>query len=306
MERPEVKVSARSGSGSGNSAPPEAERLSFSRRHLLSIGTGTLVTLTTMGGVAAGEEATERSAGHMLPDLDYLEHLGLPGLLPGTMPYLPPSALHPAYSHAIYVNTAPQGVASQKMWVIARSGSGWVLALEDAEHWQDQPALYSWPVSTGMQAPGKPPYVLTPVGIFNIDERSQRFRPGWGSPGMYNSVYIDLHYHSGRISSVALHGTTRSMYALLGQRASHGCVRMSQANADLLWNMIHPEGAAGADSPLWGEVPRFFRSPPQDNLMARTGYVRDGSPLIDEDGSPLTKMGYRVICVFFRDDGGDA
>jgi hypothetical protein len=79
MERPEVKASARSGSGSRNSAPAEAERLSFSRRHLLSIETGTLVTLTTMGGVAAGEEATERSAGHMLPDLDYLEHLGLPG-----------------------------------------------------------------------------------------------------------------------------------------------------------------------------------------------------------------------------------
>lgn len=296
----------------GHAARPGAERTSVSRRGLLTTGASAIAAVASgvaagvVTAVAAGDGAGSDATGR--PDLGYLEHLGKAGVLPESMPYLSPGALHSAYSHAIYVNTAPRGIGAQKMWVIARSGGGadgdgWQLALWDGDYWRGQPAEYSWPVSTGRRGPGNPPYVLTPVGIFNIDERSGRNHPGWGSPGMYSPVYIDLHYFSGRISAVALHGTTRSMYPLLGERASHGCVRMTQANADLLWEMIHPGGARGPGSALWGEVPRFFRSVPRDNLAARTGYVRDGSQLYDSNGTLLTRMGYRVICVFFRDDG---
>lgn len=218
-------------------------------------------------------------------------------------PFLPPSQLHPAYSHAIYVNTALSGPGAQKMWVIERAGNGWQLATHDEEYWQDKgdPA-YSWPVSTGRKYPGDSRSGPTPVGVFNIDERKHRHRPGWGSAGMYNSLYIDLHYSGGRVSGVAIHGTTQGQYRKLGRADSHGCVRMRQSNADKVWNLVHPDGARAEASPLWGEVPRFFTSDPQADMSARSGYVRDGSLLTAADGSVLMRPGYRMLFVFFRDD----
>jgi len=155
--------------------------------------------------------------------LPYLEALSAPGALDPKVAYLAPSRIDPAYSHAIYVNTATRSEGGQKMWVLKRRPSGWQLALWDADYWQDrgQPS-YSWPVSTGRRYPGDRRSGPTPLGIFNVDERSFRHRRGWGSPGMYNAIYIDLHYGSGRISGVAMHGTPVSKYRLLGRADSHG------------------------------------------------------------------------------------
>lgn len=256
---------------------------------------GAAACLLRPGRVAAQEGAL---------GLGYLEALAAEGALAPGMAYLPPSALHPAYSHAFYVNASHSGPGMQKLWAIARDGSGWRLALHDAAYWEarGEAPQWSWPVSTGVQRAGNPPYILTPPGIYNVDERRARQYMGWGSPGMYAPVYIDYHYASGRISSVALHGTDRINYRHLGERASHGCVRMTQENASQIRDLLHPGRAVGADSPLWGEVPRYFRSTPRDSLAARTGYVRDGSLLVDEAGQVLTKMGYRALIVIFRDD----
>ena len=88
----------------------------------------------------------------------------------------------------------------------------------------------------------------------------------------------------------------------MGERASHGCIRMTQGNADQVWDLLHPGGARRSDSPLWGTVPRYFRSSPHDSLATRSGYVTDGSLLFDEAGALLTKPGYRAVIVIFRDD----
>ena len=235
--------------------------------------------------------------------MGYLEGLGRPGSLDPRVAFVPPSAVDPRYDHAIYVNTAWSGAGMQKMWVLERAGTGWRLALSDPDHWKGAEPTYSWPVSTGKLWPGNNRAGLTPTGIFNIDERAQRHRRGWGSPGMYKAVYIDLHYSSGRVSGVAMHGTTSNMYRRLGQPASHGCVRMTTANADRMWGLIHhPGGATREASERWGEVPRYFASEPADSMAARQGYVRDGSVLYDAAGQELTKEGYRVLLVFFRDD----
>jgi hypothetical protein len=265
------------------------------RQILLGIGAFSLAA----SGAKAGD------AGFKCCGIDYLEALAVPGRLHKTVSYLAPSALHRNYSHAIYVNTARNGDAAQKMWVLKRTGETWKLALWDEGYWADKGITrtppYSWPVSTGRKyndSPSGP----TPVGIFNADDRNARHRRGWGSPGMYNSIYIDLHYSGGRASGVAIHGTSESKYKLLGRIDSHGCVRMTQSNADKTWTMFHPSNARGPDSPLWGEVPRYFTSTPRPDYTARYGYVRDGSLLFDKNGKVLTKEGFTAVFVFFRDD----
>lgn len=249
------------------------------------------------GGLGACVLAAPALANLSSVGIDYLERLAETAGASRPERYLAPSQVHEAYSHVIYANLSWSGDAAQKMWVLERSGSGWDVAMAD-----EGLEGYSWPVSSGKLWPGNNRAGLTPEGVFNLDERSGRFRTGWGSPGMYRAVYIDLHYNSGRISGVAMHGTTQSMYGNLGRPDSHGCVRVTQANMDRVWGLLHPDGHSGDRSGIWGEVPRFFRSTPRDTLGVRTGYVRDGTLLYDDAGNLLTKQGYTALFVFFRDD----
>jgi len=236
--------------------------------------------------------------------IGYLEQLGAPGALNEKMAFIPPSQIDAAYSHVLYVNTATRSEGGQKMWVIERSGTGWQLAQWDQDYWAEKGApQYSWPVSTGRKYHGDNRSGPTPLGIFNIDDRKFRHRKGWGSPGMYNSIFIDLHYGGGRMSGVAMHGTPTAKYKLLGKADSHGCIRMRQENADNLWNMFHGDGRPGESSPLWSQaVPRYFKSNPRGDRSTRWNYVRDGSFLYSKAGERLTKPGYSALFVFFRDD----
>lgn len=239
--------------------------------------------------------------------LPYLETLAGEPARRGTTGFLAPSQIMPDYSHAIYVNAALRGPAAQKMWVLERRAAGWDLALWDDGYWAEagRAPRYSWPVSTGRKYPGEARSGPTPLGVFNVDDRHFRHRRGWGAPGMYNSIYIDLHYSGGRASGVAIHGTTKGRYGRLGTADSHGCVRVTQANAEALWALFHGTGKPGESSPLWSEsVPRFFKSKPQQNWNARYGYRRDGVPAVDKAGQMLTKPGYRALLIFYRDDLG--
>ena len=237
-------------------------------------------------------------------DIDYLERLPENPALNRDHAFIPPSQVHPAYSHVIYVDASTRGIGQQKMWVLERGAAGWDLAMSDQGYWDGKPneASYSWPVSTGRHYQGDNRSGPTIPGIFNLDERTARYRTGWGSPGMYKAVYIDLHYSSGRASGIAMHGTTQSKYHRLGAADSHGCVRMRQANMDQLWGILHPNGARGEASPLWGEVPRYFTSAASDRFAARWNYVRDGQLLYDDAGNLRTKMGYTVLFNVFRTD----
>lgn len=235
-------------------------------------------------------------------DIAYLERLGTPGELNPNVAFVPPSRVDPAYTHAIYVNTATRSPGGQKMWVLERGGDGWQLALWDDGFWDGAEPVYSWPVSTGRKYNDGSRSGPTPLGIFNVDDRSFRHRKGWGSPGMYNSIYIDLHYSGGRISGVAMHGTPKAKYKRLGTADSHGCIRMEQPNADAIWSMFHGDERPGEGSPLWSEVPRYFETTPSDSRATRWNYVRDGSFLYDASGERLMKPGYSALFVFFRDD----
>lgn len=267
-----------------------------------------LSSLAALGVSSSTVWATQPSGIGTDLGISYLEALGQPGALNPKVAYIPPSRIDPLYSHVVYVNTAASGPAAQRMWVLERNGADWQLALWDEDYWAkkgvtERPA-YSWLVSTGRKYSGEKRSGPTPLGIFNADDRSHRHRKGWGSPGMYNSIYIDLHYSGGRASGVAIHGTTQSRYRKLGRIDSHGCVRLRQSNADQLWNVFHDGGkrAAGENSPIWNEVPRYFKSKPKRDSSTRWNYVRDGSFLYDDSGERLTKAGYSALFVFYRDD----
>ncbi|MEO0681508.1 MAG: L,D-transpeptidase [Pseudomonadota bacterium] len=255
-----------------------------------------LTRRSLLAGLGAATLATPALASAALRGpygLDWLETASAAAGAPA------PSSLHSAFSHALYVNVAGRGDGAQRLWMLSRAeGADWGLGLTDRAG--DGADGASWLISSGRKYAGERSGP-TPPGVFNLDERPHRHRPGWGSPGMYNALYIDLHYSSGRASGVALHGTPRSKYRRLGTIDSHGCVRMTQENADQLWAVIHPGGARGPASPIWGDVPRFFRTTPRQDWTARRGYVRDGSLLQDAStGALLTKPGYRMLAVFFH------
>lgn len=104
------------------------------------------------------------------------------------------------------------------------------------------------PVSTGTPGGNR---ILTYSGIFRINERrtnDMRKSTNTSSDPMQNSVYINGEYTEGREARLALHGTMKKAWDLLGvSRASSGCIRLhtdfSVWNQRLLFDREH--SAAG-------------------------------------------------------------
>ena len=87
---------------------------------------------------------------------------------------------------------------------------------------------YTWPVSTGLA--GGPP-----AGTY----RPERLEPQWyshlfGMAPMPHSIFFR--------GPFAIHGTT--VVSRLGQRASHGCVRLHPDNAAALFALVQQQGPA--------------------------------------------------------------
>ncbi|MEQ1714697.1 MAG: L,D-transpeptidase [Hyphomicrobium sp.] len=86
---------------------------------------------------------------------------------------------------------------------------------------------YSWPVSTGRSG------YATPTGSF----RAKRMEREW-----YSSKYDDapMPYSIFFTGGYAIHGTSHTRW--LGQRASHGCVRLAPGNAARLFSLVAGHG----------------------------------------------------------------
>jgi lipoprotein-anchoring transpeptidase ErfK/SrfK len=103
---------------------------------------------------------------------------------------------------------------------------------------------YEFPVSTGIRKRETPRMEMHPQGPLLLKHTSRKF-PGGNYQGMGNmpyAVFVKGGY--------AIHGTTMGNYRKLGQRASHGCIRLHPLDAKIFFETVQ---AAGLDQ-VWISV----------------------------------------------------
>jgi hypothetical protein len=105
----------------------------------------------------------------------------------------------------------------------------------------DGTTRYDWPVSTGRAG------YDTPSGVYKVnrmdaDHHSQEYEDAF----MPDSMFFDLHGH-------AIHGFSDVPH--LGMAVSHGCVRLSPANAAVLFGLVKQEGMANTTVEIGGHIP---------------------------------------------------
>ena len=107
---------------------------------------------------------------------------------------------------------------------------------------------YIWPVSTGRSG------YNTPSGQFHpTSMERQHYSRQWDNAPMPYSIFFTNQGH-------AVHGTN---HPINGQAASHGCVRLSEAHAAILYRLVKAEGIGQTRVVLTGHV----RS--RDQMVAR-------------------------------------
>ncbi len=100
--------------------------------------------------------------------------------------------------------------------------------------------VYDWPVSTGRSGYTTPSGTFRPFRM-DIDHRSQE----WNDAPMPYSIFFK--------GGTAVHGTYEQNH--LGHAVSHGCVRLSVANAATLWNLVKQEDMANTTVVVEGSIP---------------------------------------------------
>lgn len=196
-----------------------------------------------------------------------------------------PGELFPYFDLYLYVSkaTPDKGPWAQRMFVMAKQTD------------QSFKLLHTWLVSTGkeeqMVSPsGRTLGTHTPDGMFKLDRG--RFYADytsrqWQSPMPY-AMFFDWQIE-GRTSGLAIHGSDDNGAKELGNRASHGCIRLSAANAQTLFELIQAN--------YKGRVPVFAVDRQSGTMSTKGKLVRD------EQGRVVMRRGYKVL-VFIEDFGG--
>ncbi len=132
----------------------------------------------------------------------------------------------------------------------------------------DGATRYVWPVSSGN------PSHETPNGSFKTFRMEEdHYSKEFDDAPMPNSIFFTKQGH-------AIHGT--DAVNRLGSPASHGCVRLSRANALKLWDLVKTEGLLNTTVTLTGSSQiALARNPkPRTNVATTRGEV-------DAYGRPL-------------------
>jgi len=87
---------------------------------------------------------------------------------------------------------------------------------------------YVWPISSGRAGHATPRGVFHPQRLYTMVHSAK-----YGNAPMPHSIFFYGQY--------AIHGTTA--VGALGRTASHGCIRLSPANAATLFAMVQSQGA---------------------------------------------------------------
>jgi hypothetical protein len=106
---------------------------------------------------------------------------------------------------------------------------------------EDGAPLYTWPVSTGRRGYDTPDGTFKPFRM----ERDH-FSQEWDDAPMPHSIFFTKLGH-------AIHGTYEAKN--LGRPVSHGCVRLSRANAATLFALVKQETMANTRVVLSGAIP---------------------------------------------------
>ena len=135
---------------------------------------------------------------------------------------------------------------------------------------------YRWPVSTGI------PSYETPNGSFRTFRmEADHFSKEFDDAPMPHSIFFTKIGH-------AIHGTDSE--SKLGNPASHGCVRLSRANASTLYALVEREGVLNTTVTLTGSSQIALARNPRGRANAAVAR-RDGSepyvPQYNAAGDPV-------------------
>jgi lipoprotein-anchoring transpeptidase ErfK/SrfK len=186
----------------------------------------------------------------------------------------------------LYVSKAEHGPWAQHMYVFAKQNDGGL------------DLKYNWLVSTGREKmelndESRRMGTDTPPGYYQLDpDRIYRHYTSseWHQPMPYAMFFNWI--HDGQQTGLAVHSTAgKDEAAVLGQRASAGCIRLSPANASTLFALIRSE--------YKGLAPRFA-------VDRRTGTMsNEGILMHDAQGHVKLAEGYKVLIFIENYSGND-
>ena len=144
---------------------------------------------------------------------------------------------------------------------------------------------YTWPVSTG-----RPGYD-TPNGTFKVNRMdANHFSQEWDNAPMPHTMFFDLHGH-------AIHGFSDVKH--LGMAVSHGCVRLSPANAAVLYALVKTQGMANTSVVVAGRTPGGDNAPvarerlPENETVYSNGAYSNGPlPVAPQQDYGAPQQGY--------------
>jgi hypothetical protein len=123
--------------------------------------------------------------------------------------------------------------------------------------------LYQWPVSTGLAA------YDTPGGKFRAFRMERdHFSKEFDDAPMPFSIFFTDKGH-------AIHG---SYDKRIGQPASHGCVRLSPANAETLFKLVEQEGVLNTTVVLSGTIPSAAPAVARRRVLPRPDELEYAQP----------------------------
>jgi len=144
---------------------------------------------------------------------------------------------------------------------------------------------YTWPVSTGRAG------YDTPNGTFKVNRMdANHFSQEWDNAPMPHTMFFDMHGH-------AIHGFSDVKH--LGMAVSHGCVRLSPANASVLYALVKAEGMANTSVTVSGRTPggddapvARERLPENETVYSNQPYSNQPLPIAPQQGYAAPPPGY--------------
>jgi hypothetical protein len=184
----------------------------------------------------------------------------------------------------LYVSKADKGPLAQRLYVFEKQPGNEIRLAHD------------WAASTGREQQevsprGKPSFTDTPRGYYQFDPNRMYWRyhsHAWNQP-MPWTMFFNWE-RNGLATGLAIHGASEDDIALLGRRASAGCVHIAPENAKYLYRMIRAK--------YRGAVPRFAYDR-KSQTMSNAGDL-----MHDKEGRVVMTEGFKVL-VFIEDYGGE-